>query len=246
MRSILSSRARRDIYVLCATGLLLFLCPFGRAAAAERYYLMVFGAQSIPRIPRKSHTFAELVKFTLPSPGCKGATVLQTYPISWLPATLKVRAFKLHPEPGVNLTLHQTLRWCRDNRLCVYYWGPYEVDPRFAQRFMQQSQYLSCGGRELYKAIDPLFSDNISNCTHAISDLDPVMGRPRYPFVVFGKDAARNVANILHRRDVVLDPGRDNRWLLYPLGLANEPMKRMRVSWWGKLFRFGHGSYQAR
>ena len=50
--------------------------------------------------------------------------------ISWFPATLVVHTFRLRPEPGVNLTLNDTLAVVQNQRQHVSVWGPFEV-PEF-------------------------------------------------------------------------------------------------------------------
>jgi hypothetical protein len=192
----------------------------------ERYYMLIFAAQTTPRLPRYAHTFATLVK-VCPGP-TGGPPALQTYTISWLPATLHIRTLALHPEPGVNLNMHDTIQWSLSNNMKVYLWGPYEVHPLFAARFLQQYQWLTFGGQEQYKAINPERNRLISNCIHAISDLDPVLGRPGYPSELFGKSASRHITDALHRRGVIFGQEDNHCWLIPQLGLHCYPIRYMR------------------
>src|SRR5690349_18163739 len=105
-------RARRAVLrarfglagLLALSGLLLA----SSAARADRHYLLIFGSQTQPKIPRYTHTFCTIVRVADPLPGCANLP-LEVHTISWLPATLKVRPFRLHAEPGHNFTLEETL-----------------------------------------------------------------------------------------------------------------------------------------
>src|SRR5438309_366235 len=83
--------------------LVLALAP-AAARAEDRHYLWVFAAQARPWCPAHTHTwatFARVGEGAAPA----GPRPLETFTISWMPATLKVRFQALRPEPGVNLDL---------------------------------------------------------------------------------------------------------------------------------------------
>src|SRR4051812_162617 len=65
---------------------------------AERYYMVLFGAQSVPIRGRLTHTWATYVR-TQVTP--KGETPVAIDTISWMPKTLEIRPLALLPEPGV-------------------------------------------------------------------------------------------------------------------------------------------------
>jgi hypothetical protein len=100
------------------------------AQAGARHYMLIFGAQTHPKIPRFTHTFCTIVRVADPPPGCS-VPYIEAHTISWLPQTLKIRPYRLHPEPGRNLTLEETLRWCAQNRMDVSLWGPYVIESGF-------------------------------------------------------------------------------------------------------------------
>ena len=77
-------------------------------AAAERYYVLIFGSQSQPKRLRYTHTWATFVRAVGEGPDPSGHA-LYIHTISWLPQTLEVRVWSPFPEPGVNLDLYQTL-----------------------------------------------------------------------------------------------------------------------------------------
>src|SRR5262245_45760030 len=54
----------------------------------ERYYIMLFGSQSTPRVPARSHTWATMVKVTDDPKG--GPPAIESHTISWFPDSLNV------------------------------------------------------------------------------------------------------------------------------------------------------------
>ena len=102
----------------------------------EHYYVLIWVAQRVPKTPASSHNFVTVVHTAEP------VKVLDVHTISWLPATLDVRPFVKHPEPGVNLTLRETLEYTDKKRVFVSLWGPYECRPSFYKRFLVQKQFM--------------------------------------------------------------------------------------------------------
>ena len=191
--------------------------------AGERYYLIIFGAQSHPKLPRNTHTFATFVKVGDCAPGAT-PPVLHAYTISWLPQTLKVRPFRCHDEPGVNLTLEQTLAWACENNLRVSEWGPYEIEGEFYENVY--NEYLKMqSGQYRYKAIDPRSrGSRTTDCIHAVSDMDPLHGRDEYFLIRTGDSASRHLVVVLFDRERVLaDPG-NLSWIDAAVGLNNYPI----------------------
>src|SRR6516162_9703573 len=80
----------------------------GSAQGGERYYVMIFGSQSSPKLLRYTHTWATFIRVVGEGDDPRG---YQVYPhtISWLPASLVVRVLSPVPEQGVNLELYATL-----------------------------------------------------------------------------------------------------------------------------------------
>src|SRR4051812_13150995 len=133
-------------------------------AAAERYYVLVFGSQSHPKLLRNTHTWATFVRAVGEGPDRSGWAVEQ-HTISWLPATLDVRVFRPYPEPGINLDLYQTIGAVRGHNEHITLWGPFVITPDPYQRSLQIHQILQSGAVQ-YRAIDSASDLLISDCIH--------------------------------------------------------------------------------
>src|SRR5947209_13374239 len=101
-------RALSPLLVAC----LLWAAP---ARADEYYFVVIFGAESVPKQPRYTHSWATFVKATGCGPDLNTFR-LEAFTISWMPATLDIRPLALLPEPGVNLDLHTSLRYVLSQR----------------------------------------------------------------------------------------------------------------------------------
>src|SRR3954468_23163591 len=66
-----------------------------------RYYVIVFGSQSTPRVPSRAHTWAMAVKVTQLA---DAPPHIETHTISWLPDSQTVRWWKFKVEPGSNFS----------------------------------------------------------------------------------------------------------------------------------------------
>src|SRR5262249_17029412 len=73
----------------------------------ERYYVIIFAAQSRPKRPRFTHCWATVAKVTEQPGGA--APLIESHTISWFPASLWVKPWWFHVEPGTNLDLHTTI-----------------------------------------------------------------------------------------------------------------------------------------
>src|SRR5262245_3652073 len=102
--------------------------------ANERYYVIVFGSQSSPKLPRLTHTWVTGVRATW-NDGQTEPT-LETHTISWMPATLHIRTFSRHVEPGVNLNMYDSIKIMQSKGERVSMWGPYEMRPHVFYRFL--------------------------------------------------------------------------------------------------------------
>src|SRR5581483_9978023 len=98
--------------------LLALLLPASPVRASEFYYVIIFAAQRDALQPRYSHSFAAFARARGTGP-CADYYCLDAFTISWLPQTLELHPFRLLPEPGVNLDLHRTLHWARENDMRV-------------------------------------------------------------------------------------------------------------------------------
>ena len=83
-------------------------------------------------------------------------------------------------------------------------------------------------GRVVYRAVDPLIrGPNISDCIHAVSDIDSIRTRLSYPASPFYGDAAgRRIAHALQRNGEARPPREDLRWLEPALGMAGYSIVR--------------------
>src|SRR5262245_1463642 len=91
------------------------------APANTRYYVVLFGSQSSPKRPRYSHTWATAVKVTQ-APGAQ--PVIESHTISWLPTSMKIRAWQIWVKPGSNVELHTTIDEMLRTRQQIAMWGP--------------------------------------------------------------------------------------------------------------------------
>jgi hypothetical protein len=196
------------------------------AAPGERFYVIVFASQSVPRRPASSHTWATVVR-SVCGPG--QGPPLEVHTISWLPATLDIRPLHLAVEPAVNLGMHETIVYALGNGERVSFWGPYECRASFYRRFLIQKAFLE-SGRIGYQCDDnageAARTGNGCCCIHAITDMDPEYGRDNYPLLWFGDPASEHVVNRLHEARVVLQPETEHDWLIEALALTAYPLCR--------------------
>jgi hypothetical protein len=193
------------------------------AQADVRYYMLIFAAQTYPKIPRLSHTFCTIVKVVDPPPGCC-APYIEAHTISWLPATLKIKPYRLRAEPGRNLSLEETLQWADQHRVPVSEWGPYAIEECFYLRVYRE--YLRFeSGEFLYRAIDsPRRGDPTSDCIHAVTDIDQTDPRRSFPVFRSGDAVTRKFVKTLRQRNRLMDPLEDVTWLNAVLGLDRYPV----------------------
>jgi hypothetical protein len=195
---------------------LLFAASF--APAGDRHYLLVFGSQTHPKIPRFTHTFCTIVRVADPPPGCIHR-IMEVHTISWLPVTLKVRPYRLRAEPGRNLTLEETLAWAAHNHMDVSLWGPYFIEEDFYRRVFRQFLRFE-RGEFLYKAIDPPRRGDIAaDCIHAVTDVDNADSRWTYLVLGSGDNVTRKFVRILRDQGRLYLPPEDVCWLYVALSL---------------------------
>ncbi|MBY0512733.1 MAG: hypothetical protein K2P78_02335 [Gemmataceae bacterium] len=192
----------------------------------ERYYVLFFGSQDKSRRPAYTHTWATLVR-AVDVPGSEPA--LEVHTISWLPTKLDIDALSRHVEPGRNYDLHDTLRNAVRTKQDTTMWGPYEVWHGFAYRFRVQKEFLDSGAVG-YQCVDVIGEaarlGNGCDCIHAISDMDPVYPRGRYPLAFYGQPATANLVRRVMHSPVVVDPPRTHDWLIPRLGLCGYDIER--------------------
>src|SRR5262245_56599864 len=143
----------------------------------ERYYAILFGSQSTPRVPSRSHTWAMVVKVT-EVPG--GEPKIESHTISWLPDSKKIRWWKFKVEPGSNVSNDFWIPYALETKQRVSAWGPYEIWPGLYNRFVMQKEFLDSDAIG-YQCTDMIGEaakkGNGCDCFHAISDMDPDLDR---------------------------------------------------------------------
>ena len=188
----------------------------------ERYYGMVFGAQSHPKLARFTHSWVTVVK--VPAGG-----VPEAHTISWMPATLNIRTLRPCVEPGVNLDLHASIVDCLRKCERVSLWGPYEIPPGLYRKVLLQKEFIDSGAVG-YQCIDTIgeagLHGNGNNCIHAITDADAMYDRQAYPLAFFGDAASENLLNQVVARGGVPDPTTTHDWLIPALKLDQYPIVR--------------------
>jgi hypothetical protein len=201
------------------------------APPGERYYLLVFGAQTTPKLPRFTHTWVTFARVPPAAPGCHPA--VESHTISWLPDKVFINTLRPCVEPGRNFTLHETLRATLDQCERVSLWGPYEVPPGLYRKLLVQKGFVESGAIG-YQCVDTIGEAGLtgagSNCIHAISDADSLFGRQAYPLAYFGDAASQQILRQLVMRGAVPDPATTHDWLIPALGLDAYPVTRRKYT----------------
>jgi hypothetical protein len=193
----------------------------------ERYYLLVFGAQSVPMLPRYTHTWVTFVRVPPAEPSRPPA--VESHSISWMPATLEIQPWRPTIEPGVNLSLDASVRMVLDHDERVSLWGPFEVPVGVYRKMMIQKSFVESGAIG-YQCIDTVGeaarTGKGSNCIHAISDADALFRRQAYPLAYFGDAASEHILRQIVLRGAIADPYTTHDWLIPALGLDRYPITR--------------------
>ncbi|CAN5274453.1 hypothetical protein BH10PLA2_BH10PLA2_30510 [soil metagenome] len=193
----------RNAACLFIAGIMLLWQASVPARAADRYFAFVFSSQAKPKFPRFTHVWATIVKATnteLPPVEWK----FQVDTISWYPATLVVHTLRFRAEPGVNLSLKETIDLVQQHREHVTVWGPCEVPEFMYVEFLKQKCHLESGAVR-YQCIDSLRDPTIvTDCIHSLTDMDRTRDRSAYPLSRFGDDAAEEIVKVLAKRGRLL------------------------------------------
>jgi hypothetical protein len=197
------------------------------AVADERFYVLIFGSESHPKLLKYTHTWATFVRAVGDGKDPDHCTLYQ-HTISWLPRTLNVRVWSPFPEPGVNLDLYQSLQVVLANNERVILWGPFVITPELYNRSIRIWQIVNSGIVQ-YRAIDSEADLLISDCIHAVAAVDPIFGRGHYPLIRIGHPASRFLAREVVVRSIenhgIDQAAHDNSWLIPRLGLQCYPIQ---------------------
>jgi hypothetical protein len=215
--------------LLLACFLALAVLSSGSAVrAGERYYVLFFGSQSEPYRPKYTHTWLALVKATGEGDDYSKYQ-LEVSTISWLPATGNVRPLNPVPERGANFDLYTTINLVLKHSEEILQWGPYEISERLYGRAQEKVALLE-SGEIRYRAVDGFQrGSTISNCFHAISDLDRIQGRRHYPLTEAGEDVTYSIVKTLEERGGILGRGTDHSWIFRRLELDHYPITHRRL-----------------
>lgn len=198
----------------------------GQPPPDESYFLLVFGSQSVPKVPRKTHTWATVVRVSETRTGERDVDPLT---ISWMPATLHIRAWRMRVEKGVNLELHETIKAMHDDGQRVTMWGPYQMRAGAYAKFRMQKAFLETG-RVGYQCIDSTgeagWTGDGCDCIHAITDMDAVHDRDRYRLDRYGESASRFIVKQFFERQTLIEPERTHDWLIPRLGIDKYEIQR--------------------
>lgn len=196
-----------------------------QSVQGERFYLILFGSHDLARRPANTHTWATLVKAT-EQPNCVAPT-LEVHTISWLPTTLDIHPLRFRIEPGTNVDLHKTIQNSLRTNQRIAMWGPYEVSHSLAYRFLTQKDFLE-GGMVGYQCVDNIGEAARTglgcDCIHAITDMDPVYPRWRYPLFFYGQSATEHLVRRLMHSPIFINAPLTHDWLITPLGLDAYPI----------------------
>lgn len=182
--------------------------------AEDRYYMMVFGAQAEPNVPRMSHVHAVFVHATQDKWGTR--QIQEHHCISWLPRSLSVEPLRRVPEAGVNLGLAESNRLYASMGSQIAMWGPFRIKKDLYDMAARQAERLN-RNEISYICLDWRHrGGGASNCHHAVSDLDTTQP-PLNTGTARGHGAAAMVVNHFARH--VVPSSEDTRWVTDRLNL---------------------------
>lgn len=190
--------------------------PTGGPVLRERYYMTIFGAQSVPFQIRYTHTWATYVR-TVVTPAGEFPAAINT--VSWMPASLHIRPLALRPEAGVNLNLAETFAWVRSFNGAVSCWGPYEIDAERYGRLVARKEQLENEGFQ-YRAVGALTRrGDVSNCGQSFARSTPQVG-DRYvqPTPSPGENGTSILALRLARAGAFVGGPVTHDWILCVIG----------------------------
>ncbi|MBM3982402.1 MAG: hypothetical protein FJ304_19460 [Planctomycetes bacterium] len=192
------------------------------APPAPRYYFLLFAQQSVPFVPRTSHTYATYVKAT---PTADGKSAVEQVTISWLPAEGPVEPLRLRSSPGKNFSLEETFAIAAKDRARVSMWGPFEIDATRYDLAVAQVRALDSGAVR-FRTLDSLGRNrSVSHCVHAVTYTDPNLQWLRQPVLKVGEPGTAKLA-IKYAESGAFLSTETHDWLLPVLGLDKQPVVR--------------------
>jgi hypothetical protein len=198
----------------------------GRPDTQQRFYMVLYGAQSVPiRIPQ-THTWASFIRTSVDAMGERPVELLT---ISWMPATLKIRYLSLKRESGIDLSLDETLNWVSSYNGRVSFWGPYEITAERYYRYVARKEELD-SGEVTYRAIGSLTRDpTVSNCGQSFARASRRLTQEYdEPTPVPGENGTSRLAMRYINLGLFIHPEITHDWLLPFVGVCRYPMTQRR------------------
>jgi hypothetical protein len=192
------------------------------SGATDYYFMTVYGAQRpVINRPRYAHTWATFIKVSGQGHDLRTYRAY-SFTISWMPRTLEVNPLDFRAEPGINLTLKDTIAYCDRIRSEISQFGPYQVQPELWNQAFRRFDRLE--RRELmYRASDILNRPNrepeVTNCIYAVLDMDSRNPAFRPVTLGFGNIGSAFVARQLSC--YIIEPRRTYPWVSDMIGVCN-------------------------
>ncbi len=200
--------------------------PVAPQTTTPRYFIILFGGQSIPFRPRTAHTWATFVKAT-PTPD--GTPAIESFTISWLPYDGDVHPSRIFcVVEGRNFTLEETLALAFANKARVSHWGPYEISADWYARAENQKRLLESGSVR-YRVLDSFgFNMKIMHCVRAVIETNDVIPSRPQPVFQIGEPGTSRVARRYLRHGEFLGNGLTHPWVISAIGLDQYPIVKRR------------------
>jgi len=135
------------------------------ASCRAEYWLYAASAQDATNSASHSHTFATFIKTD-----DRTGKEVDRQTISWMPRSMNIKVLRKIPEPGINLTIPQTLKWAKSVGDTVTIYGPYRISEDLYNRAKKKVEDLN-SGKVKYIIRDRGRRPVACNCIHAIADL---------------------------------------------------------------------------
>jgi hypothetical protein len=183
----------------------------GAVKADDRYYVMLFAAQTDPNVPQHSHTFALFAKAS-----GEADAKIETTTISWMPASLEIEPLQRDPVKGKNLSIAETIQWAQSVRARVSMWGPYPIKKDLYDMAAARAEALN-SGKYQYIMLDGKAQETGGvNCIHAVSGMDK--SQPGLNTGVARGDEATKMV-VSYFEPYILKWKSSKRWLVDRLGI---------------------------
>jgi hypothetical protein len=215
--------------VIIAAGLLGTFAPAapaqGEVGDPSRYYFILFGGQGEPFRARTAHTWAVYAKAT---PMVTGEIGVESFAISWLPATGVVHPYRFRPEPGRNWSLPDTLAIMGRANSLISMWGPYEITPAHFAMGEEHLRFLN-SGQVRFRSIDSFNLNKVTvNCVHAVTHSSPMTTQYIQPVIRVGEPGTSRLAKLYLRGGAWPRYPATADWLIPVLGLDAYPKLTQR------------------